>query len=402
MVRPQNELGRFMAWTLPEPLRKGLPWVAGTLGFVVLCYGAIQLVQDAVPTPEADTFSVARAWNDTISRLGIEPIFPPEEDVHVGDVYAVVTRGDVAFLGRAIKLTHVDMSEALNAAYAKLPMFPDTAARPDHDEDPWPQRPSDAELFAPAPRRTLSLVAFPGFSVRRARGADAGLSSGGGLLRGMFGVGRSSDEIEEIRIPTAETYGVGALLAAGHLAAFCEGPLAAACTETGARNVLSMQVGDEVWKREVDKVTGQETGRYAMGVELALVNRVYLTRSMVHLRGTETAQGTRASIAAQLKDALDQQPSPTPAPSAGSQAGEPAVVPLAAVDAQRKRLKALMEELSTTTPGGVVSIAAADSRQVALKQTFVRPVAIGFRAVRWVPQPTAAAQPSGSALSSRE
>ena len=40
--------------------------------------------------PEPDKNVVAE-WNDVILRLGIEPVFPPEEDIYVGDVFAVIT-----------------------------------------------------------------------------------------------------------------------------------------------------------------------------------------------------------------------------------------------------------------------------------------------------------------------
>lgn len=397
IVCPCNEpRGKAVPPTVSGRTRKHLVRATGALLFVLACFGAWVLVQAGTPPPDPapDTSSIARAWNRTIGQLGIEPVFPPEEDVHVGDIYAVITRGDVAFLGRAIKLTHVDMSAALAATYSKLPTFPNTAKRPNHDEDFWEQTPSEGDLFKSGPRRTLSLVAFPGFSVRRARDAEAGVTTGGGWIAGLFGAGRNSQEVEEVRIPAAETYGVGALLAAGQLAAFCEGPMSGVCTEAGARNVLSMQVGDDIWKPEVDADTGQPTGRYAMGVEVALINRVYLTRSIVHLRGSNDARGTAAGIAARLNDALDRSPTaPTTSGEARADARRGATDPdraalHAALEDQRERIKAIAADLSATLPGGVVSVAAVDSKQVALKQTFPRPVAIGFRAVRWMPQPS--------------
>lgn len=35
--------------------------------------------------------SVVSEWNQAIGKLGIEPVFPPEEDTYVGDVFAVIT-----------------------------------------------------------------------------------------------------------------------------------------------------------------------------------------------------------------------------------------------------------------------------------------------------------------------
>jgi hypothetical protein len=33
---------------------------------------------------------IASSWNASISRLGISPIFPPQEDFYVGDIWAVI------------------------------------------------------------------------------------------------------------------------------------------------------------------------------------------------------------------------------------------------------------------------------------------------------------------------
>src|SRR3954463_16334003 len=76
------------------------------------------------PNPEA-------AWNETIVRLGIDPVYPPEEDLVVGDLLAKVvsdepdpneTRDNKVdasspILRRAVKIAHVDLREELSKAY---------------------------------------------------------------------------------------------------------------------------------------------------------------------------------------------------------------------------------------------------------------------------------------------
>src|SRR5262245_32790571 len=72
--------------------------------------------------------------NRTISRLGIEPVFPPEEDIHVGDLYAVIREDrrpkgkdkPATLLNHGIKLDHINLDEALISTYNELPQFPDT------------------------------------------------------------------------------------------------------------------------------------------------------------------------------------------------------------------------------------------------------------------------------------
>src|SRR3954451_155554 len=72
-------------------------------------------------------------WANTIRKIGIDPVFPPEEDLTVGDVLAVVVKdnkpdaeGDAKITAqtplpkRAIKLAHVDVREALTKSYELL------------------------------------------------------------------------------------------------------------------------------------------------------------------------------------------------------------------------------------------------------------------------------------------
>jgi hypothetical protein len=42
------------------------------------------------PIPQLDDRDVAESWSDSINRLGILPIYPPEEDFHVGDIWVVI------------------------------------------------------------------------------------------------------------------------------------------------------------------------------------------------------------------------------------------------------------------------------------------------------------------------
>ena len=88
---------------------------------LVALYQTIRLGAGPVPVLlDGDKGAVA-AWNEAVSLLNIEPIYPPQEDVYVGDIYAVVTRADRGFLGRSIKLWHVDLSHETRDTYVNVP-----------------------------------------------------------------------------------------------------------------------------------------------------------------------------------------------------------------------------------------------------------------------------------------
>ena len=54
---------------------------------------AVLALRPGPPDPTGD--DVAKAWNDSIARLGIQPVYPPEEDLVVGDIWVSGILGGV-------------------------------------------------------------------------------------------------------------------------------------------------------------------------------------------------------------------------------------------------------------------------------------------------------------------
>lgn len=356
-----------------------IPFLTSFLGIVVT-FGVVWWLAGSSPSQLGDgTETVARAWNRTINELDIEPLFPPEEDVYVGDVFVVVTDGEPTDIGRMVKIWHVDMSEDLEQAYSGMPFFEQVV----NAQAPAPSttQPVQAStLFrSSVPPRDLSLVAFPGFTTRHTRSAQSGVK-GGGLL-GLFGVGRDNQETVEFQLTSSATYGVPSLMATNRLAELCTEPLTKdMCRPEVARRELSMVVG----RRASEK---NEKGAYTLDVELILVSRVYLTRSIVQRRSANSVFGMQAKMAAQLQTLAEQSALLAQVSSAqvGTGAGEPAANALHATqEAMQKRLSALSHDLSEGLPGGIVSYAAVDASTIELEQKFDRPLVIGYRAVRTV------------------
>ena len=353
--------------------------------------------------------SVATEWNNSVRRLGLNPIYPPQEDLYVGDIFAVVKSSDNSYSAldevfgdHAIKLWHVDMTKVIKATYAPLPVFPETQPHAAGDEVIWQQKPSD-DLFAAGGRKTLPLVAFPAFSIHNSRAATVSGSTGQGLfgwLSGIFGISRDDEETEQLSFPSPETYGVDAIDAQVALFGFCNDPRTASfCTEFAIRNMLSMVVGKEIWRQKIDANTKQPG--YASEVELMLVRQVFLTRSIIQVRSADSASGAAARLIGKLKDISDKPSAPaagspgdargSPAanptlPSLGPQAGAGAEAP----DPQGKKsteLRALLDSMNQAGPSGGVSAISTDGTIIALKQVYQRPLAIGFRSVSQQPSP---------------
>ncbi|MBK1661967.1 hypothetical protein [Paracraurococcus ruber] len=317
----------------PDSAPPGRPrWHAALAAGLVLAGGAaaiLLLVRPfEAPPPPIETVDVATAWADSIARLGIEPVFPPTEDLQVGDLWAVADAGGRSpLLSRAVRLARLDLRPDILAAQRGAPVFAATA--PGRPEEPARGLDRFEAEVPPGERIALRIAAFPGISIRHSVKAAARAGAAGGLLDGS----RTGAATEEITIRTAETYGVDAGEGYGRLVAFCAEPRTALyCDEGFARQVLEAVFGPQIVA--------------AASIRLTLVVRVFLTRELTQRRGTEDERGATATL----------QPG---APAGG--------------------------EAPAAPPGGSLAYAAATSSGLALSRVFERPVAFGFRSVGVAP-----------------
>jgi hypothetical protein len=205
----------------------------------------------------------------------------------------------------------------------------------------------------------------------------------------VVGITRDDEETEQLSFPAAETYGVNSVQAQRALFAFCDDQRTKPfCTETAVRNMLSMVVGNEIWRPRSDPKTNQclQTEDYVSEVELMLVKQVFLTRSIVHSRAAASASGQAGRLIAKLKDVSDR-PATPPASAAASETPAPGPGAPSSVSAEtEKKLRESRAMLdSQSEPGGSIQALSADGTTVALKRVYPRPVAIGFRAVSQQP-----------------
>jgi hypothetical protein len=337
--------------------RRWLGSTAAALGSAALAM--LVLLWTASMPGEQTSNDIIADWNRTISRLGIEPVFPPEEDIYVGDIFAVVTEdhlettGNPAaarsnaistlsasnpLLNRAVKIDHFDMMEVLKKYYAQLPVFSATTIRPTADRDIWTQN-SDKNPFDASEHKFLSLAAFPAFTIKT---GNAGNGDAGIPLLGRMQFSWDRKDSEELEIVFAETYGIPTVMAAALLSYYCQDPYSrSACVEQNVRDHLSFLMGSKV------KDLLPRTNRYRFEVQLHFVYRAYLTRA-INRRSTASV-----NKAADSKRA-------TPPASAEVPAGQQAV----------------------SSPGIDVSGKMESERDSSLDRAFPRPIVFGYRAVK--------------------
>lgn len=327
---------------------------------------------------------IAQQWIDAVSQLGVEPAYPPQEDISVGDILAFITsdaKRDISsdpFPQRAVKLWHENLTKEIEEAYSEVYKFPDTQDRP-ADGKIWAQGKGEAPLFKLGQERDgLPLVILPEMTMATVRSS----SSGKGLFSGIaasLGLDAGSAISMRVKIEGAETYGVPSIPAQWRLVGFCGNPdTKAVCTDRGLRLQLSTLAGADIFEEMPQGPDGKVRPRF--GVELALVSRVFLTRSIETV--IERAAGWDARISG------PQTPVPAAPASATAQLsprtgavigeGDEQVAPSASSGAMT--LGATSER-----PGSSISVRRLDASTLAVTQVLQRPVVVGFRTVRWRP-----------------
>jgi hypothetical protein len=344
---------------------------------------AVFVVRPFKSIPDPGPEDVAAAWNTSIGRLGIQPLYPPTEDFGVGDVLAVVADSEnVPLLGKAVRIAHIDLRDLILASTVE-PVFADTADLAAGSSFRKQDR-TEVAIDSKDRRITLALSAFPGITISHVTQSAAAA----GNATGFFGSARNGNQVEEIQIKGAETYGVSTIEAIVKFNNWCrDDKTKAYCDDSFVRQALAFAVSDRVLAtRKVgtakaagtysegakDTPSSNATGttapapttapkEYAARLQLQLVTRVYLTREIEQRRMNEAAAGAAVQALAD--------PSAKPDPAAakpGDQSG---------IEAINRNLAA------SGTTGAKVAIVRSDGVSISLQETFQRPIAFGFRAV---------------------
>lgn len=352
-----QKLSPIMGWLLSP--RRSIPLAAAALVGLLVWH---DLGQDA-------QVDVARAWNDSIERLGIRPLFPPQEDFHVGDVFAVLKVGDGDTLSRltpaqrtlvnkSIRIGYSDPTIDIGTISGGRPGYARRVAAPVAGTPPGPAQTSgtaeDSATLNGSNGNDIALkgMLFPGIVME----VDQGLS-----LPRLFNriTGRAErSRVELITIGRPKTYGIDPEYAAAHLWKFCGfGPdtVAARCSEQQLRYLLSLQYGP-------DACAQTSSGQYLFDVHIALVSRIYVS------------QNINVGIGSQRNLRLGDGEAPAPAPG-GLPAGG-AAAPAAGQEAPASG------QAAATTPAVAPEGGFRDRQRLLIAQSghLDKPVAFGFQA----------------------
>lgn len=239
---------------------------------------------------------VPTAWSEAIGRLGMEPVYPPSEDISVGDILAVISGDELTddqkdnpairqLLKRSIRLGHIELAESLRPRVGRRNFTITTPASCKQSQDGGKicdppnaialEPPTDAQSLRPVPEIDLAVVGFPGISISTVSAANFDLSSLGGV-----GLSKNQAVLNTITIPEAYTYGVaeGEALAALQIWCLSDGNQRA-CMDGPIRRLLGAVYGDYVNTKYIESEY-RTKGVYPLKIILKIITRVYLTREV--------------------------------------------------------------------------------------------------------------------------
>lgn len=334
---------------------------------------------------------VAAAWNDSISQLGVWPIYPPEEDVYVGDLWAVllvdeseqkppgatlVENGKKPILATSARIGHIDLKSILMKDEARRVRFRgqvslhDGAGGATSAGTPAPS--ASSEGVGP------SLVAFPGVTISQGRKLATAFGTG------WFGWGASNEgaSIDEIHLTDASTYGVPLGEAFGAMLRWCSAEGAVTCSDAYARRVLAQTgIGGTL------DLTADGSA-YRNRIELRLVSRAFLAQTIEQKHSTDSGRGLGARTSSDgTASASGVQQIPNPAVGDGTPISAERGQALAAVVGRAQALAATAE---ATRNGSSFVTVRSDGTSIEMKSTtYDRPIVFGYRAASMLLDPVA-------------
>jgi hypothetical protein len=336
--------------------------------FVSLCSVVLAA---ACRAPQPERGEVQREWNHTLRELGIQPVYPPREDLAVGDVYVRRGRVDDQELVPTSGFAPLDLWLASAAPGASLDAFYGARAS-------YPATPADPAAASPATAihqvgdaTRLRTVAFPDFASVNVRAVDArafipleaiGLGLGGNW-NGQHQV--------NVKVPLAESCGLPLNLALP-LVAERNGDawfLRAAVADPVVLTKLHADV--KAWAATAAALDEAQRKRITddPNLHLDLVTEVFYTRAIDVAVSSQTSSGGRASAR------------PVAVPGAAGEA--PLLAPEGDAVARARQLNDELQEVDALgAPGGSLQFLSASDQGLSMRRTFERPIAIGYRAVQ--------------------
>lgn len=335
---------------------------------------------------------VAREWSQALRELNIIPVFPPREDVYVGDIYISPTAPDKeaelestkGWLPLGLWIGSVNLTNRISSFYANRSSFPKTPSETvefmtNYTNAPFALVPQAADtnrnIFMNGDTHRLRMVGFPSFmSATFSQGDLSAVIPVEGLNIAMA-ASSSKSKSATLSVPVAESYGLPASEVFQAIRN-PDGKFMVIGTNLKAADILSYagkQVKDAKCDCPVD---------YAY---VRLITEVFYTRALDVSINQKTTSGFGANVKplASLGTVSQVVSTVSSNTASGSGATNSYITTRTESGTPADRATELNNQLSAaisqTAPGGSVKFVSAGEFGVGMRRTYERPVAIGYR-----------------------
>ncbi len=307
---------------------------------------------------------VARDWSENLRELNIQPIFPPREDVQVGDVYLLPYTKEKSvdrkknFTPIGTWINSINLNEELKAHYRQRPDFPKTTSKKDATSSMEQQPTSKGNLFAGGDVNRLKMVLLPTFFKAEISAFDATSLIPSSKLEKL---GVSAENIKKafVTISSASSYGIPIAKVKHKFfedSGFCINKVTGMDLKTLKFTVDSTGNG-----RENNTGDNKKAPRKAL---LIIATEVFYARTLKVQLSIDKSIGAGNTTEAQ---GISNKP--------GTVGSNP----------NTAEAKLAERELNTlVTPGVSVNVGSSAHGSVSIDRTFERPIAIGFRGIRQI------------------
>lgn len=323
-------------------------------------------------------------YAESVKQLGIYPVYPPREDLQVGDIYGIEYAARTKPKEtRKVFVDSVDLTpqiqKYLNRRYTfanttgggtRAALLGTSASLPTQS-DAVSTSASSYNLFEGPDPQNLSITAFPGIEVDS--GLTLNVAAGSSNLGAMFGFGGGTTLKMTLNYGRVTSYSVPIPVAKAALEAYCEGIWPASHPEYCDSDNLSEYINL----------------KYQSGTDVTealplMVSKVYLARAISYTFNDRTLAAAAASLVNREQNAQASAPTIDASLLTSAVANKDAAMVTALAAFQNALNRSVVD--GRNVEGATISIAGYTSNSVTFEEVFQRPVAIGFEGVYTNPQ----------------
>lgn len=329
-------------------------------------------------------------YQQSVSQLGALPVYPPREDFQVGDIYVVEKKNGLSFEAKKEYLSTENMTKEINEFLSTRYKFNSIKLTSTAAEST--NRLGTTWEYIQGKYRELPIAQFPTITVKRGAGASFGSGSLENLTGTLIGGSASASVFMTLTFSGVRSYSAPVADTIQKLNNWCAyqasiGDMKVNCSQSKANQILNFTYA---------RTPGQE-GSFEQ-TNLQMVSKVYLARKISY----EYANSQLAALVAKKATADSEENSKTvlTALSESSKGANVSTVTVNIADPKKgitdSDLSSLTDDLKAAiqnefnklsyaegtenTKG--FSVSAGNSEFVTFNVEFVRPVAVGYKAVQ--------------------